>query len=326
MFRAQALSSFGLIGSLAIGLQAPSTAHAWGKRGHAIVCETAANLAAADAKTYFLALHSFDLGYYCNVPDLVWKKPATYQKEKNNHFLDLEIFERELGAKANEAYSLDRQTFDKTYPNVKEEAGRSYWRVRELEVTLAAITKTLKQGVPDRDKRHHAQLGWLTTAGAIGHYVGDLVQPLHVTENYDGQMTDQKGIHSFYEEAIVDELSRTPTPNALAADVGREAAKGLADYRKRVAKFSTLDLLQDLAKNSIAEMPKLLATDKKTGRKDLAKAANAHREQIVTRLAIGARTLAELWSRHTGMEFDENKFYSFDGAPEFLAPPSSAKD
>ncbi|MEK7355181.1 MAG: hypothetical protein AAB250_01940, partial [Bdellovibrionota bacterium] len=124
--------------------------------------------------------------------------------------------------------------------------------------------------------------------------------------------------------------TRSPSPSGLAADVGRAAAKSWSDYQKRVAKFATLDILQDLARTSIAEMPKLLATDRKVGRTNLAKAASAYREQIVTRLATGAMALAEIWKRETGMEFDEKKFYSFEGSPAFIAvpsaTPSSAKD
>ena len=37
----------------------------------------------------------------------------------------------------------------------------------------------------------------------LGHYVGDGHQPLHVTENYDGDMTNQSGVHSRYETTLV---------------------------------------------------------------------------------------------------------------------------
>jgi hypothetical protein len=37
----------------------------------------------------------------------------------------------------------------------------------------------------------------------LGHYVGDGHQPLHVTENYDGAMTNQSGVHSRYETTLV---------------------------------------------------------------------------------------------------------------------------
>lgn len=36
----------------------------------------------------------------------------------------------------------------------------------------------------------------------LGHYVADAHVPLHTTENYNGQMTNQKGIHAFWESRI----------------------------------------------------------------------------------------------------------------------------
>jgi hypothetical protein len=36
----------------------------------------------------------------------------------------------------------------------------------------------------------------------LGHYVGDAHVPLHTTQNYNGQLTGQKGIHGFWESRI----------------------------------------------------------------------------------------------------------------------------
>ncbi|MGB1247692.1 MAG: zinc dependent phospholipase C family protein [Chitinophagales bacterium] len=36
----------------------------------------------------------------------------------------------------------------------------------------------------------------------IGHYIGDSHVPLHTTENYNGQLTDQYGIHGFWESRL----------------------------------------------------------------------------------------------------------------------------
>jgi hypothetical protein len=40
-------------------------------------------------------------------------------------------------------------------------------------------------------------------ASDLGHYVADGHIPLHITANYDGQMTNQKGIHSRYESTMI---------------------------------------------------------------------------------------------------------------------------
>jgi len=41
------------------------------------------------------------------------------------------------------------------------------------------------------------------TAADLGHYVADGHMPLHLTLNYDGQLTGQKGIHSRYESKMI---------------------------------------------------------------------------------------------------------------------------
>lgn len=42
----------------------------------------------------------------------------------------------------------------------------------------------------------------LKTCSDIGHYVSDAHVPLHTTSNYNGQFTDQLGIHAFWESRI----------------------------------------------------------------------------------------------------------------------------
>ncbi|MBK7566289.1 MAG: S1/P1 Nuclease [Bacteroidetes bacterium] len=42
----------------------------------------------------------------------------------------------------------------------------------------------------------------LKTSADLGHYVGDVHVPLHCTENYNGQKTNQVGIHGFWESRI----------------------------------------------------------------------------------------------------------------------------
>jgi hypothetical protein len=39
-------------------------------------------------------------------------------------------------------------------------------------------------------------------AADLGHYIGDAHVPLHTTVNYDGQLTNQKGMHSLWEATV----------------------------------------------------------------------------------------------------------------------------
>ncbi len=60
----------------------------------------------------------------------------------------------------------------------------------------------------------------LRVSAEIGHYIGDAHVPLHTTENYNGQFTDQLGIHAFWE-------SRLPE---LFADETYDFFVGRAEY------------------------------------------------------------------------------------------------
>lgn len=42
----------------------------------------------------------------------------------------------------------------------------------------------------------------LKISADLGHYTGDAHVPLHTTKNYNGQLTNQKGIHGFWESRI----------------------------------------------------------------------------------------------------------------------------
>ncbi len=54
----------------------------------------------------------------------------------------------------------------------------------------------------ENNDMHHAML----KAADLGHYIADSHQPLHITRNYDGQYTNQNGVHSRYETHMIDDF------------------------------------------------------------------------------------------------------------------------
>ena len=62
-----------------------------------------------------------------------------------------------------------------------------------LQAMHRRITQAFRDKNVDRILRYCAEMG---------HYVGDAHVPLHTTENYNGQMTGQTGIHGFWESRI----------------------------------------------------------------------------------------------------------------------------
>ncbi len=67
----------------------------------------------------------------------------------------------------------------------------------------------------------------LKVSADIGHYLGDAHVPLHTTENYNGQLTNQIGIHAFWE-------SRLPE---LFAESNYDFLVGKASYIEDVESF-----------------------------------------------------------------------------------------
>ena len=62
-----------------------------------------------------------------------------------------------------------------------------------LMYTYRQLTRAYESKSPERILRHAADLG---------HYIGDGHVPLHTTVNYNGQLTNQDGIHAFWESRL----------------------------------------------------------------------------------------------------------------------------
>lgn len=295
-----------------------SQAFAWGKRGHEMVGSLAAQLLAKEhPQGAFLASHSFDMGYYNNAPDLVWKANSEiYKKESPQHYVDIEIFERAF-KKRNEskAWIPSRMEFTKKFPEIDEKAGRSPWRIQELVARLEKTTQSLKKKNLSKKEKHLLQEQWLVTAGLLGHYFADLAQPLHVTENHDGQLTQQKGLHHWFEENVVDELSPL-----LYEAVFAKAKNQWKDFFEKHKKMSAYELSLELAQNSLAALPRVLEIDKKQGRSSEKKVASAYKEIVVERLSLGVLYLATIWGTQLDWTYDGDRFFNFVATPAYIEP------
>lgn len=67
-----------------------------------------------------------------------------------------------------------------------------------LPFSIIATTDSIKKYF----QLHNFQKAMLHAAD-LGHYVGDGHQPFHITRNYDGQFTNQNGVHSRYETQLI---------------------------------------------------------------------------------------------------------------------------
>lgn len=77
----------------------------------------------------------------------------------------------------------------------------------------------------------------LKLSAEIGHYIADAHVPLHACNNHNGQLTNQKGIHAFWE-------SRIPE---LLAEKEWDFFIGKASYIKNIGQFSWARVLESAA-------------------------------------------------------------------------------
>ncbi len=111
----------------------------------------------------------------------------TDSTEATKHFIDLEMF----GRKAATRMPLDWESAEKKYT---ADSLIKYGYVPYHVVYMKnKLTDAFRSGNKD---------SILFYAADLGHYIADANVPLHTTVNYDGQLTNQKGLHSLWESMI----------------------------------------------------------------------------------------------------------------------------
>lgn len=118
-----------------------------------------------------------------------------------------------------------------------------------VQTMLYRLTDAFKQ-------KNQARI--LKLSAEIGHYIADAHVPLHANSNHNGQFTDQRGIHGFWE-------SRIPE---LLADKEWDFLIGKADYIKNPGDFIWQRVLESAkASDSVLafekELTKAFPADKK---------------------------------------------------------------
>ncbi|MEI8075948.1 MAG: zinc dependent phospholipase C family protein, partial [Bacteroidota bacterium] len=132
----------------------------------------------------FFYKHKDKLVYDASRPDIRRSKDST---EATKHFIDLEMFGK------NAVNDM---------PLGWEEAVKKYTKDSLLKYGYVPYHVIYIKGKLTEAFRSQNKDSILFYASDIGHYISDAHVPLHTTVNYDGQFTDQKGIHSLWESMI----------------------------------------------------------------------------------------------------------------------------
>lgn len=155
----------------------------WGIVGHERI-NKAAVMALPSPLQVFFYNHIDFITQESTVPDL--RKYILQDRAENpRHYFDMENFG-----------SVD--SFPKTMADAKKKYDDKFlskngtlpWHIQDM---MAKLTQAFK------DKRKSEIL---FIAADLGHYIADAHMPLHTSDNHDGQLTDQKGIHALWESRL----------------------------------------------------------------------------------------------------------------------------
>lgn len=155
----------------------------WGFYSHRLINQTAVYTLPAEMASFFktniiyITEHSVD-------PD---KRRYVVEEEGNRHFIDLDRY----GETPLDSIPMRwNDAVDKYSEEILKEYGTLPW---QIHFSYIQLTEAFKQKNTRRILRISTDLG---------HYIADAHSPLHTTQNYNGQLTNQHGIHGFWESRL----------------------------------------------------------------------------------------------------------------------------
>ena len=163
-------------------------AYCWGFYGHSKINYCAVFLLPPE----MMILYKPNIQYlteHATDPD---KRRYAVEAEAPRHYIDLDFYgERSVDSlprnwsKAVDAFTLDSLNRHGIVP----------WHI---QLMLTRLTEAFKQ-------KNYSSI--MKNSAEIGHYIADAHVPLHTTSNYNGQKTNQTGIHGFWESRVPELLA-----------------------------------------------------------------------------------------------------------------------
>ncbi|MFT7034016.1 MAG: hypothetical protein ACJA2S_002525 [Cyclobacteriaceae bacterium] len=171
------------IALLVLAFLIPSQSFSWGFFGHKRINRLAVFTLPPEMVPFYKK-HIQYLTENAVNPD---RRRYAVEEEAARHYIDLDVY----GDSA--VFEMPRywnEAVEKYSEDTLQAYGIVPWHIMTMKNFL---TSAFKRGDVDAILRLSAD---------IGHYIGDANVPLHTTENYNGQLTDQYGIHGFWESRL----------------------------------------------------------------------------------------------------------------------------
>jgi hypothetical protein len=186
----------GLIGVFVLVMSGAAPVSAWGLDVHRLITQRAIEGLPADLRPFYLARAAFVVEHSVD-PDL-WRVVGLKGErgdEDPNHFLDIDgLDEPRPFAKVPRDWEAYVARYGAERAN---RMGRLPWRIEEMYGLLVARFRDAAKPSSGYAAENAAYL-----SAVIAHYVEDAHVPFHAVLSYDGQATNQRGIHSRFESEL----------------------------------------------------------------------------------------------------------------------------
>lgn len=222
---------------LVAGLLVPSPSQAWGFEAHKLIADRFISLLPPELRPLFEQRKAFIVERSVD-PDL-WRT-AGFEEEPPRHFVDLDFYGAYPFLELPHEYD---RAIEKFGQDVVDQQGTLPWRTQEFYGRLRREFGSLTGKAPGP----YALDNIVLFAAILAHYVSDGHVPLHSVVNYDGQLTEQRGVHGRWESELFER-------NRARLKVAPDSPKPITDPREFM--FQTL-----LSSNKLAEG--VLQSDKK---------------------------------------------------------------
>jgi hypothetical protein len=186
----------------------PEPAHAWGTNAHYFIMGEAIALLPPELRPLFEKERAFVVERMVD-PD-TWRS-AGFTEEDPNHFLDIDV--AEYGKYPFDALPRDWDTAVRKFGVATLRShGLVPWRAAEVWGSL----RRAFEAYPSRGAAGRTDV--LLFAAWLSHYTSDAHQPFHGIANYNGQLSNQTGVHARFESVLFDRYRQQlrVAPKAIA--------------------------------------------------------------------------------------------------------------
>jgi len=220
------------LGALIVCAQVPIGA--WGFDVHRLIAERAIALLPADIRPYYEKYRTTFIEHAID-PDL-WRS-AGFEEEPSRHFVDMDAYGAPPFAALPHDYDQAVRKFGREFVNKN---GTLPWRAAEMSDRLVRAFADMNRPDPG-----YAYDNVKFFSSVMAHYVADAHVPFHAALNYDGQLSQQWGIHSRFESQVVlrylPRLSIDPRPVPPVKDVREAVFRWLTDGYSQVSPILAAD-------------------------------------------------------------------------------------